>query len=113
MEDNLKKNQKVEASIFFCFFDPTRKTTSTKREDDLKKNKNGRRPQFNFFWTQLEIRPQKKWKINMEDGLKKIKMEDVLEKNGRRPWKKNGRRPQKQIKKSTKINLIGCYTIVN
>ena len=55
-------------------------------------------------------------------------MEDNLKKNGRRPqkkikkWKttsknklKNGRRPQKKWKmnQSTKINLIGCDTIVN
>ena len=42
------------------------------------------------------------------------KIEDDLKKN-----KKNGRRPKKKIKKlrqpkkSTKINLIGCDTIVN
>jgi hypothetical protein len=44
----------------------------------------------------------------MEDDLKKIKkMEDDLKKNGRQPqkkWKTN---------QSTKINLIGCDTIVN
>ena len=43
----------------------------------------------------------------MEDDLKRIKMEDDLNKNGRRPkqnkkWKttsnKNGRRPQAQLK---------------
>ena len=68
----------------------------------------------------------------MEDDLKQNngrwpqkKMEDDLKKNGRQPQekiednlKKNGKRPQKKIKKlktnqSTKINLIGCDTIVN
>ena len=41
-------------------------------------------------------------------------MEDDLKKNGKRP-KKNERRPQKKRKmnQSTKINLIGCDTIVN
>ena len=44
----------------------------------------------------------------MEDNLKK-KMEDDLKKI------KNGRRPQKKWKtnQSTKINPIGCDTIVN
>ena len=50
----------------------------------------------------------------MEDDLKKIKMEDdliILEDD----LKKNGRRPKKKWKtnQSTKINLIGCDTIVN
>ena len=61
-------------------------------------------------------------------------MEDDLKKNGRQPQKKikNGRRPQKKIEddlkktwktnsktkklkmnQSTKINIIGCDTIVN
>ena len=53
----------------------------------------------------------------MEDDLKKNK------KNGRRPkknknednQKKNGKRPKQKWKtnQSTKINLIGCDTIVN
>ena len=47
----------------------------------------------------------------MEDDLKK------MGENGRRPKKnKNGRRPKKikwKAKQSTKINLIGCDTIVN
>ena len=44
-----------------------------------------------------------------EDDLKK-KM-----KNGRRPKKINGKRPKQKWKtnQSTKINLIGCDTIVN
>ena len=50
----------------------------------------------------------------MEDDLKKNE-------NGRQPQKKkkkkrkNGRRPQKKWRtnQSTKINLIGCDTIVN
>ena len=46
----------------------------------------------------------------MEDDLKKIN-------NGRRPQtNKNGRRPKKikwKANQSTKINLIGCDTIVN
>ena len=57
----------------------------------------------------------------MEDDHKKIKMEEDLKKNGRRPQKKgskeddlkkkwNGRRPHAQFKKST---LIGCDIIVN
>ena len=51
------------------------------------------------------------------------KLEDDLKKNGRRPQKKmednlkkNGKRPQKikwKTNQSTKINLIGCDTIVN
>ena len=49
----------------------------------------------------------KKWK-KMEDDLKKMKKnEDNQKKNGKRPkqkWKTN---------QSTKINLIGCDTIVN
>ena len=46
----------------------------------------------------------------MEDDLKKEE-----EKKGRRPKKINGRRPKKKWKtnQSTKINLIGCDTIVN
>ena len=60
-------------------------TASKKMEDDLKKNikKNGRRPKKN----------EKKW---------------------RQP-KKNGKRPEQKWKtnQSTKINLIGCDTIVN
>ena len=46
----------------------------------------------------------------MEDDLNK-KMEDDLKKN-----KKNGRQPRKikwKMNQSTKINLIGCDTIVN
>ena len=43
--------------------------------------------------------------------------DNLKKKNGRRPQKKikNGRRPQKKWKtnQSTKINLIGCDTIVN
>jgi hypothetical protein len=67
----------------------------------------------------------------MEDNLKKVKMEDDLQKNenGRRTKKgkttskeddlkkvKNGRQPKKikwKTNPSTKINLIGCDTIVN
>ena len=52
-----------------------------------------------------------KWKTTskkMEDNLP-TKMEDKLQKNGRRP-QKNGRRPQGQLKNST---LIGCDIIVN
>ena len=45
-------------------------------------------------------------------------MEDDLKKNGRRPQQKyeNGRRPKKikwKTNQSTKINIIGCVTIVN
>ena len=43
----------------------------------------------------------------MEDDLKKIKMKTTKKNNGKRPkqkWKTN---------QSTKINLIGCDTIVN
>ena len=76
-------------------------------EDDLKKN--GRRPKKKmkmeddliFFW-KTRITTLKKWKTTlkkMEDNLKKNKMEDDLKK-----WKTN---------QSTKINLIGCDTIVN
>ena len=88
------------------YFDPTRKTTSKKMEDDLKKNENGRRPQF--FFEKLEWRTQTKmeedfflngrWpkknkkmgnnqqkKIKKEDDLKKNqKMEDDIKENGRR-----------------------------
>ena len=53
-------------------------------EDDLKKIKNGRRPQNNII-------------------------EEDLQKNERRP-QKIGRRPQAQLNKST---LIGCDIIVN
>jgi hypothetical protein len=44
----------------------------------------------------------------MGDDLTKIKMQDDLKKKG-------GRRPKKKRKtnQSTKINLIGCDTIVN
>jgi hypothetical protein len=46
----------------------------------------------------------------MEDDLKNKKMEDNLKKK-----KKKGRRPKQKCKtnQSTKINLIGCDTIVN
>ena len=56
------------------YFDPTRKTTSKKMEDDLNKNKkNGRQPQqknengrqSNFFW-KTRMTTSKK----MEDDLK-------------------------------------------
>ena len=46
-------------------------------------------------------------------------MEGDLKKNGRQPKKEKGRRPQKKRNKmtskikSTKIDLIGCDTIVN
>ena len=42
-------------------------------------------------------------------------MEEDHKKRGRQPKKMNGRRPQKEWKtnQSTKINLIGCDTIVN
>jgi hypothetical protein len=61
------------------------KTISNQMEDDLKKIKNGRRPQ----------------KINnMEDDLKKYKK-----------WKTTPKNKMKE--KTTKINLIGCDTIVN
>jgi hypothetical protein len=97
------------------YFDPTRKKTSKKRkttskkmkkmEDNLKNFlKNGRRPQKKNL-QELEWRPQKngRWP----------------KKNGRRPkkkeGKKKGRRPKQkwQTNQSTKINLIGCDTIVN
>ena len=66
------------------YFDPTRKTTSKKMEDnikqmrkkmedDLNKNENGRRTQF--FFEKVEWRPP-------------IKMEENLKKNGRQPQKK-------------------------
>ena len=64
----------------------------------------------------------------MEDDLKKIKMKHDLNKNEKK-WKttlkkmkknednqkKNGKRPKQKWKtnQSTKINLIGCDTIVN
>ena len=80
-----------------------------KMEDDLKKNENGRRPQF-FFW-KTRMTSSTKWKMTLK------KMEDDLKKNRRQPqkkWKttskKNGRRPQAQLKKST---LIDCDIIVN
>ena len=63
-------------------------------EDDLKK-KNGRGPQKKH---------KEKLKTRMTASKK---MEDDLNKNGKRPkqkWKTN---------QSTKINLIGCDTIVN
>ena len=63
-------------------------------EDDL--TKNGRRPKKNK---------------KIKDDLKKEKR-----KKGRRPKKKkNGRQLQKKIEtnQSSKINLIGCDTIVN
>ena len=45
------------------------------------------------------------------------KMEDYLKKKWKKTYKKNenGRRPQNKwkMKQSTKINLIGCDTIVN
>ena len=69
-------------------------------EDDLKKNENGRWPQF--FW-----RPTKKWKTTSKKKKttsKKRKKEDDLKIN------KNRRRPQAQFKKSA---LIGCDIIVN
>ena len=67
-------------------------TTSKKMEDDLKKNKK----------TKTGRRPKKRKK----------------KKTGRRPKRmreKNGRHPEKKWKtnQSTKINLIGCDTIVN
>jgi hypothetical protein len=47
--------------------------------------------------------------------------DDLSKKNGKRPKKKKGRRPKKmeddlkkwEMNQSTKINLIGCDTIVN
>ena len=74
-------------------------------EDGLKKNENGRRPQF--FFEKLKWRPKK----NGRQPKKKWKM--IFKKNGRRPKKnisKNGRRHQAQFKKST---LIVCDIIVN
>ena len=65
------------------YFDPTRKTTWKKMEDDLKKMKNGRWPKKKTGrWP-----PPKK----MEDDLK-IKIEDDLQKNGgdlKKKWEKN------------------------
>jgi hypothetical protein len=54
----------------------------------------------------------------MEDDIKKKKMEDDLKKNEKKmktTKKKNGKRPKQKWKtnQSTKINLIGCDTIVN
>ena len=55
----------------------------------------------------------------MEADLKKnIKMEDDLKKNEKKmktTKKNNGKRPKQKWKtnQSTKINLIGCDTIVN
>jgi hypothetical protein len=92
------------------YFYPTRKptkkkwkTTSKKMKlkTPFKKNENGRQPHFFVE-----------------------KLDDDLKTNGRRPkkekWKttskKNGRRPNKIKWKTiqlTKINLIGCDTIVN
>ena len=62
-------------------------TTSKKMEDDLKKKKR-------------KASKKKRKKKKKEDDLKKIKMKDDLKKQ----WKTN---------QSTKINLIGCDTIVN
>ena len=92
-------------------------------EDDLKKikwkttlkkkGKKGRWP--HFFFEKLEWRPRK----NERWPQKKIKNGRRPKKNGkkgRRPQKaKNGRRPKKKWKtnQSTKINLIGCDTVVN
>ena len=56
-------------------------------EDDLKKNENGRRPQYFLFVEKQEWQPPKK----MEDDLKnKIK-------NGRRPQKINKKMENKPI----------------
>jgi hypothetical protein len=94
-------------------------------EDDLKRNgrlpkKNGnrRQPQY-FVKTRMTNsmkgrRPQTKMKDNlkqkMEDGLKKLK-------NGRRPqfffkWNTTSKNIWK-MNHLTKINQIGCDTIVN
>ena len=59
-----------------------------------------------------DFEKMKKWKTTSK------KREDDLKKNGRRPKKKKKREEDlKKIKwktnKSTKINLIGCDTIVN
>ena len=66
-------------------------------EDDLNFFLNGK-------WHNKMENDQKKWKTTYK------KMEDDLKQNN-----KKGRRPQKKWKttKSTKINLIGCDTIVN
>jgi hypothetical protein len=72
----------------------------------------------NLILTQLIRRPTKKWKTTsknkkMEDDFKKNqkKLPIFFEKIERRP-QKNGRWPKKK-RQSTKINLIGCDTIVN
>jgi hypothetical protein len=64
-------------------------------EDDLQKNENGRQPQF-FF--KQEWRPQ---------ILKKMEATSEEEK-----WKKTSKM-KLNTNQSTKINLIGCDTIVN
>ena len=63
------------------YFDQTRKTTSEKKmEDDLEKNKNGRRPQIKI----KNGRRQKKKKKKVRRQKKIKKMEYNLKKNGRR-----------------------------
>ena len=59
-------------------------------KDNLKKIKNGRRPKkmkmeddLNFFWKSRMTTSKKN-----EDNHQKIKMEDGLKKNGRRPTRK-------------------------
>ena len=88
------------------------KTTSKKikMEDDLKKIKNGRRP--NFFDEKLEWRPQKKGR--RQKKIKKWKTTKKEDKKDEKKEKKK-RQPKKKWKtnQSTKINLIGCDTIVN
>ena len=65
------------------YFDPTRKTNSKIKEDDLKK-----------------IKKIKKWKTTSK------KLEDKLIKNGRRPKKiKYGRRPKKKYKMTISIRI--------
>ena len=66
MEDDLKNKQK--------------------REDDLKKNENGRRPKF-----------------------KKIKMEDDLQKKWKMSSKKNGRQPKTKWKTTSKEKWKTTY----
>ena len=67
-----------------------------KMEDDLKKNENGRRPQFVF--EKLKWRPQTK----MEDDLKKNKRQPKKIKNRRRPqqkWKTTFKKIEENLKK--------------
>jgi hypothetical protein len=71
---------------------PTTTCTAKKMEDDLKKNMDDDR----------KNKMEDNLKHKMEDDPEKIKKEDKL--------KNNGRRPQAQLKKYT---LVGCDVIVN